>query len=40
MRSLSLQDLTMGSQSTSSSFITIQAVSMARDSQLVYTTSI
>lgn len=40
IRSFSLQDLTIGTQrESSSSFITIQAVSMARESQLVYTTS-
>ena len=40
IRSFSLHDLTMGTQRlSSSSFITIHAVSMARESQLVYTTS-
>jgi hypothetical protein len=39
MRSLRRQVLMIGSHSTSSSFITSQAVSIARLSQLVYTTS-
>ena len=39
MRSLSRQDLMKGSHSESSSCVTVHAVSTARDSQLVYTTS-